>query len=221
MSLPLLPLQVLFALASLSLAAGPGCVRFWATLYANLRYGLYSFVVLPATVLLYALRSLAALLLLALQWLACVVAFLAMAIIDIPVLVVSIFDSSLIRSAVTAERRCLNSYCSMAWYQPGEWFNQTNTSVHSKSLTVTDVDSMSQEQSQDMQGWMHGVYLYLADGGLLFTFSIYVVIYSYLQVLAHEDGKRDLRKSFWPILELRRPVSYCLVRKCTVVYLMA
>eukprot|EP00439_Symbiodinium_sp_Y106_P034018 s5300_g4.t1 len=205
LSLPLLPLQVLFALASLSLAAGPGCVRLWATLYANLRYGLYSFVVLPATVLLYALRSLAALFLLALQWLACVVAFLGMAIVDIPVLVVSIFDSSLIRSSVSAQRKCLNTYCSMAWYQPGEWFNQTNTSVHSKSLTVTDVDSMSQEQSQDMEGWMHGVYLYLADGGLLCIFSLYVVIYSYLQVLAHEDGKRDLQRSFGPILELRRP----------------
>ena len=166
-SLPLVLLQVLYALMTLVLAVGPGFVWLVVTVYANVRFALYSFVVLPFTILLFALHSVVALALLLLQWLACLVGFCGMALVDIPIAVASLFDSGLIWSCLRWERERLQTYCSISWYQPNVWFNQTNITVHSKSLTKTDVDSMLHEQDLHEAEWTHAAYLFLADGGLL------------------------------------------------------
>ena len=161
---------------------GCRCVWLAVTAYANARYALYSCVVLPFTVLFYAICSMLAIVLVFLQWMACVVAILGMAVIDIPIALLSIFHSGLIWSYLSSERKCLGTYCSMDWYKPAVWFNETRTSLHSKSLTETDVDSIGHEENQHVEGWMQVAYLHVADGGLLCVISLYVTIYSYVQV---------------------------------------
>ncbi|CAK9012050.1 unnamed protein product [Durusdinium trenchii] len=46
------------------------------------------------------------------------------------------------------------------------------------------------------------VWLHLTDGGLLAVCSIYVILYSHIHTTMDDDCKRDLQKTYWPILEL-------------------
>eukprot|EP00438_Fugacium_kawagutii_P000978 Skav221355 [mRNA] locus=scaffold2286:13301:17892:+ [translate_table: standard] len=47
------------------------------------------------------------------------------------------------------------------------------------------------------------------DGGLLSVLSVYVIVYSHIEVLLHEDCARDLRKTYRSILELPlKPTSF-------------
>ncbi|OLQ05777.1 hypothetical protein AK812_SmicGene11031 [Symbiodinium microadriaticum] len=170
--------------------------------FANVKFGLFAFIVVPMTAACYMIFTMVTCAFLSFQGIICAAGWLAAAILDI-FACLWLRDLGRVKSFIHSEQQFLGgSVCNFAWYTPAQWFNATDTGLRSNALSHrTDVGQMYRGQVSS-QSWFRDAYMYVTDGGILCIISIYVIIYSYTQVIVHEDCARDIRKTYRGILEL-------------------